>query len=765
MAAKSFINRSSFLEVKEQFSQQIQAMLAGGHSWSWLSQKIAEGLDLYLQTQLKKLPSFSQVEVVKLGSWSRQELCPRSDIDVLLLGSESSVLQFVDEAAKAHVRLQYRTPIDAKNWLEGVEDFDHLALMYAEALSKSDFSLQVESQKKRAWAQVTEVRDQIIDLMKEERERRNIRYDSLANYLEPNLKYGPGALRDLQQALVTVSFYPEVFKSYKKEVSYLENLKSFLLVLRHGLHLQGAGDILVASCQEVLAQQLGFSSRLEFTTKLQKNLSEINFYSQWIHELVKTNPIKIEQIKNKSIGHLGEAIDFLLHDDGLLAREKVREIVKNLDMDQAAQAKIKETIRCDLPEQKYLALFQSGIFYKAFHHLLRVKGLVQYDHYHRYTVDAHTLQALRFFCKTKSSPEKYLGKNKEWVKDFSSQDWDILLWALLYHDLAKGLKGSHSELGANIVIEELSALGFCSEFYNEVSWLVKSHLILSEAAFRKNPEDPSTWQWLMDQGVKPLRLKWLSALTAIDIMATNIEAWTPWKSDLLYRLVQQVLSPKVENFVVLADELEGVASHDVTEKFLSQLEPMLASSLPVEILKDEFVQLNEFKVKALPVRVWRQDDQYSWVRFHSYEDRKGLFLGWSKLLFASGCLVREAYVHTLDSLGAYNWLMIKTRKSTKVLTRQLNLKEEISSPTLPVRFNSIKLIETSKPGHWIIRFKGQDQRGALVGAVQALFDQGLQVHWARVHTWGDVLEDVFEVSGCDSSEVEGVMEKLRQNYC
>ena len=66
-----------------------------------------------------------------------------------------------------------------------------------------------------------------------------------------------------------------------------------------------------------------------------------------------------------------------------------------------------------------------------------------------------------------------------------------------------------------------------------------------------------------------------------------------------------------------------------------------------------------------------------------------------------------------------------------------------------VDFKSIKLTDSPNQNEWIIRFKGEDQDGALVGAVQKLFDNDLEIIWARVHTWGDILEDVFAVKGLE----------------
>ena len=122
---------------------------------------------------------------------------------------------------------------------------------------------------------------------------------------------------------------------------------------------------------------------------------------------------------------------------------------------------------------------------------------MQHDQYHRYAVDAHSLQVMREVQRLRMK-HNHLGKKLEpFVKQLSARDWEILLWTALYHDLCKGRQGDHSEEGAKLSKKEMTKLGFSFRTTVEVSWMVEHHLSISKAAFKMNPREAATWQSLV----------------------------------------------------------------------------------------------------------------------------------------------------------------------------------------------------------------------------------------------------------------------------
>ena len=167
----------------------------------------------------------------------------------------------------------------------------------------------------------------------------------------------------------------------------------------------------------------------------------------------------------------------------------------------------------------------------------RITGQMQHDLFHIYTVDAHTLQVIENMRKfrlpeasNKFPVAAHIFKNLPKV--------ELLYIAGLYHDIAKGRGGDHSELG------KTDAINFCdrhklSEWDTAlVSWLVEKHLLMSMTAQRKDINDPEVIKEFADQMGDKLHLDYLYTMTVADICATNPELWNSWRATLLRQLYE-----------------------------------------------------------------------------------------------------------------------------------------------------------------------------------------------------------------------------------
>ncbi|HVK60382.1 MAG TPA: HD domain-containing protein, partial [Bdellovibrionales bacterium] len=375
----------------------------------------------------------------------------------------------------------------------------------------------------------------------------------------------------------------------------------------------------------------------------------------------------------------------------------------------------------------------------------RIVGHVQHDQYHRFSVDAHILQALRELHRLRSQPKKS-GKLRWIVKDLSQQEWEVLAFACLFHDIAKGRDGDHSENGVEIAASDLGDFGKSESFISDVCWIVKEHLALSAAAFRENPKSPRTWNSLAEKGVQGKRLRLLAAFTIVDIRATNPDAWTPWKETLLDELVRQLERPETNSLISFATQLR---KNRLDPSWSERLEPFLIAAVPMKHLIDDIRSITKStdarkRGLELEPRVVQAKGQ-TWVRFHSATDRSGLFLSYVSRLAASGLSVRHASIHTDSDLGVYDWFEVKTSKTAAQVKKLLETASESASPRrFAVRFDSIDLISQSDD-EWVISFRGQDQQGALFEAARVLFEHGFQIRWSKVHTWGRQIDDVFGV--------------------
>jgi len=404
-------------------------------------------------------------------------------------------------------------------------------------------------------------------------------------------------------------------------------------------------------------------------------------------------------------------------------------------------------------ETAMLAVFHSRLIDHCLPEFRRINGFVQHDQYHRFTVDAHLLQVLRELKRFCQKPSRG-GKLAPFVKALSSGEREILAMACLFHDLAKGRSGDHSLKGAEIARRELRRFGKSEKFIEIVAWIIESHLILSAAAFRENPRSPRTWRLLAEKGVKGERIRLLTVFTVVDILGTNPEAWTSWKERLLYELAHQLEQPETDSLVGVAELLEAAKVKNVTE-LIDNLDVFLMGSISPRVLAEDLRQLLKKQGKSgdllgadIGVRVLRvrRGGRQTWVRFHCRNDRPGLFLSFVKWLAGSGLSVRHASIHTDKRLGVYDWFEVKTLKRASEILRLLKAAAgSQGDKSYRVRFDAIEIVSEDSR-EWVISFRGRDQSGALTEAARALFSAGVEIRWAKVHTWGRQLDDVFGIA-------------------
>ncbi|NJM10406.1 MAG: HD domain-containing protein [Bdellovibrionaceae bacterium] len=285
----------------------------------------------------------------------------------------------------------------------------------------------------------------------------------------------------------------------------------------------------------------------------------------------------------------------------------------------------------DQPDALLVALHRTRLLEILIPDFKKLKGLVQHDHYHRFTADAHLVQTLREVQRAKSS-KRIFGVIGKLTKDLSTHDWWALKLTALFHDLAKGRKGDHSTEGAKLVEKYFTNWGYSESLKDDVRWLVESHLLMSTAAFRQNPQAQTTWKRLFARGVEGRRLTLLALFTAIDIRATNPEAWTPWKAQLLLNLVENMRSPEAKSlqghlaFAHRKNKSGKPADKqaDKLEEWLVALDPLMLQMIPPRLLTGDLKEAASAKAD-LPVKLWQAKNGRLWVRYHEKKTSRVCF--------------------------------------------------------------------------------------------------------------------------------------------
>jgi len=531
--------------------------------------------------------------LIAVGGYGRGELHPHSDIDLMVLLSEAGRLD-VDDAVSRFLTFLWdiglevghsvRTPGECA--AQAKDDVTVLTpLMEARLLNgpPSLYDAMLEKiAKDRIWDSAA-----FFEAKHAEQVTRHHRYDDTGYNLEPNIKGSPGGLRDIQMIgwiarrhLGAESLDDLVAHDFLTpgQLRILRTGQAFLWKVRFALHLLVGRreDRLLFDHQVKLAQMLGYEDAT-FTLAIEQLMQR---YYRTVMELSRLNEMLLQLFEESIL--LDSAAPTTAMGQGFQARNGYLEatnenifvrdpsalleifllLERNLEL-RGVSARTIALIKQHLylideefrqnprNHRLFLDIIREpqgvtrtlkrmntygvlGLYIPAFG---RIVGRMQYDLFHAYTVDAHTLfvvENLRRFALPRFDHEH---------PDCSSimqslPKPEIAYLAGLFHDIAKGRGGDHSELGA------VDAEAFCLEHgmsrYDArlLAWLVKNHLLLSMTAQKKDLNDPGVVNEFARAVGDEAHLNYLYVLTVADVRGTNPKIWNSWKGTLFWELYQ-----------------------------------------------------------------------------------------------------------------------------------------------------------------------------------------------------------------------------------
>jgi [protein-PII] uridylyltransferase len=420
----------------------------------------------------------------------------------------------------------------------------------------------------------------------------------------------------------------------------------------------------------------------------------------------------------------------------------------------------------------------------------RIVGQMQFDTYHVFTVDEHTVEVISILNRLER------GELAEVAPVASSligqvQSRRALYAAALLHDIAKGRGGDHSELGAEIATTLGPRLGLTAEETETASWLVLNHLVLSQTAFKRDIDDPKTILDLADLVQSPERLRLLLVLTVADMRAVSSRVWNNWKATLLRELywrVAEVLAGGLsvgerDLRVARAKEAAGALLEGWTEpdrhEFLALGYPPYwlafdpATHARHAAMTREAAHANQrllVDTRALPERGVTEVTVYT-------ADHPGLFSRIAGALAVAGASIVDARIHTmtngmaLDTFwvqdaagGAFDAPHRLARLSVLIeqaLSGRLRISDEIRklrpmnsrlrSIAIPPR---VVIDNHASATHTVIEVNARDRPGLLHDVTAAISAEALQIASAHVTTFGLRAVDVFYVKDVFGLKVE-----------
>jgi [protein-PII] uridylyltransferase len=449
---------------------------------------------------------------------------------------------------------------------------------------------------------------------------------------------------------------------------------------------------------------------------------------------------------------------------------------------------------------KWLTILnETGFFGRYLPDWARIVGQMQFDTYHIFTVDEHTIEAVRVLnTLERGELETVAPVASELIEHVQSRR--SLYLAMLLHDIAKGRGGDHSEIGAEIALDVGPQLGMSDEETETVSWLVLHHLLLSATAFKRDIDDPKTILDLAETIQSPERLRLLLILTVADMRAVSSKVWNGWKATLLrelYARVAEVLAgglatPERDVRAARAKQAVGALLDDWTpeeiEHFTSlgyagywlSFDPE-THARHARLIRDAERRKSPLTVdtQPLPARAVTEVTVYT-------ADFAGLFSKISGALAVAGASIVDARIHTMTNGMALDTFWIQdaaggtfeaphklARLSVLVeqaLSGRIRLDREIQRVSKIVVGRRMQAIHVpprvvidnhASNTHTVVEVNGRDRPGLLHDLTASISDEGLQIGSAHVTTYGVRAVDVFYVKDVFGMKVENER-KLRQ---
>lgn len=782
-----------------------------------------------------------QLALCAVGGYGRRELFPYSDIDiVVLLGPEYSgvyqdalaafftFLWDVGLKPGQSVRTISECVEAARNDQTVMTSLMEIRLINGAAIYVE--ALKAELAPTRLWPS-----HQFFAAKMEEQQLRYLKYHDTAYNLEPNVKEGPGGLRDLQviawvfkRKYQTTTLKQLVDYGFLLESEYCELVAALdvLCRIRYALHLltNRAEDRLFFDYQRELAWQFGFKTEqqqynedveqfMQFYFKTVLGLERLNemllqlFRERFIAKEALATVVPVNDGLNAINGYL-EAVDehvferwpLLLLEIFLILQQNstligvrastIRLIRKSLyliDDEFRANKNVNRLFMEIFRQPRGLThqlrrMSRYGILAAYLPSFANIVARMQYDLFHVYTVDEHTLFVIRnlrrFSLEIHNTELPFcndiflmIGKP------------EILYLAALFHDIAKGRKGDHSTVGEQI------AHAFCQQHDLSVhdtkliTWLVRHHLLMSMTAQRKDISDPEVIHEFAQKVGSVEYLNYLYLLTVADIRATNPQLWNFWKDSLLkdlYTSTHNALRRGLKNPVAQADRLLEIKKEVRDELLKLGLPDAMIDASWQHVSDDYFLRYSTDEIAwhtiaiassseaDLPLVLLRPQTQRGSAEVFIYTKNEGFIFSLSTAtLDQLGLTILDARIMTTIDNYVFNSFQVLEQSGQPIneLFRELHIcralranlqQREVKGQTNIYRQSrqakhfpiptSINFFSDNAEKHTVIELVTTDHAGLLSKIGQAFLHQNILLHSAKITTIGSRVEDMFYVT-------------------
>ncbi|GAF59764.1 LOW QUALITY PROTEIN: uridylyltransferase [Psychrobacter sp. JCM 18902] len=786
------------------------------------------------------------------GGYGRGELSLYSDIDILLLSPDEIG---ADASGKIDrlVALLWDIGLEPALSVRSVNDALEASLDHTIASAQLEARLLIGNEAlqdvpvqivNKQWSP-----REFFEVKIAEAKARYLQHNATEYNLEPNIKTAPGGLRDIHIIGWVTKRYFRVGKLYdlvqqnfltEKEFDELNFAEGYLWQIRHYLHvLTGRNENkLLFDYQREIAQLMGYETQPDdqpnaaverfmrdyYRCAMQiSTLSEMltnHYYETIIEPQLPDDERPKKQPINARFNQVGDQIAmahhrvFAQHPDSILEMfllmgqygiknvrthtlRALKIAARGIDQVYRDNPAHQALFLANLKEQNYLfhrlrAMNRYGVLGSYIPAFART-GLMQYDLFHRYTVDAHTLFLIRILHRF---------TDPRFMEDFplvSSifqriERKEILVLAAMFHDIAKGRGGNHSELGQTESTEFCLAHGMSLADANLVGWLTRYHLLMSMTAQKKDISDPEVVTIFANLVGNVTHLNHLYVLTVADMNATNPQLWNSWRATLMKQLYSQtrrilradIDAPTNRQDMISATRTQALAMLDnvnnqhmnrdevlrlwddlgdeyflreIPEDILWHTEAILnhppiglasnADSPPLVVLREH----RELALDAVQVFVYTQDQTNLFAVTMAVFDQMNLDVLDARIITATRDFALDSYV-LLDPSGT---LLVDEDSQQELKQRLINAFKDptvlkLTNKRIPRQLRHFEVTTVinfefnEASDQHIMSLETLDQPGLLARVGQVFLQEKIEVHAARITTLGERAEDMFYIS-------------------
>ena len=793
-----------------------------------------------------------QIALVPHGGYGRRDVAPYSDVDLMLLCTSPNqpgvaklaraLSQNIYDAGLA-LGFSIRTTREATSLaLQDAKIFTSLVesrFLHGSVHQFTDFFERFRHRSQKNWKTLAH-------LIAQARREEKATVGDVVHLLKPNVKRSPGSLRDLQFIRwIGFAVYgePDPQKLHrrgilsKEDTHILRRGRDYLLQLRNEMHFHAgkAQDLLNRHEQVRIAELMGFEDQDDllaveqfmqkyFNLTSQVRYTAKHFYAdgrpqRWSTRFFVPGLVRVLHGRFRlgpyNIGAIPKQLDSIKTnlEDVLRLMELASHYDRRIDHRTwtAIRQSMMQTKEIELSKQlttQFMSLLSKPVrlgdqlrrlhrmrvLEKIIPAVKHARCLLQFNEYHKYTVDEHSLQAVEMATgfATESSA---LGKAYTSIKDKS-----LLHLALLLHDLGKGFPQDHCEVGESIAIETAERFDLSEHDTQILAFLVRKHLIMAHTAFRQDLHDENVILRFAAEVGSLEKLKLLFILTCADLAAVGPDVLNQWKQDLiteLYHKTKQQLSGEstakyAQDWVIqqqqkLVTMLSAPKSFTPADRNIWQA---YFDKLPQAMLVNKQLQSTCEYLQAM--FTLDEKEIKTWARYYPEQNVVEYAIA-AKAEALTGCFHRITGIlstqrnsilsveiielpngHVLDRFFVTDTSSDRTPEKHRLQHMQQMIHDAIdnqdaSRPSFPTIWadtrdatagdlnpmpTHVEIDNASAENYTIVTVFAYDRIGLLYKITKALYDLELEVHMAKIGTYIDQVVDVFYLTDRDNRKID-----------